>query len=230
MSVPSSTILPRSNPISGDADDMPDFDGATEILRAWGAGLTPDANLRAVHTTVPGRPSVNELIAQNIEPVEDEAQDACTIACLEGLREGAGRGLEAILPILEPVNPIVVLPKGIEDIPVFHEHPNRAGKSLPQRLVDALVFIKSDQSPEIIYKGCAFPWGYRLKFLLVGIGGVERNPEENEARIVILAAGLCTTYPTDCAMGAQSHGFGKTFSNGALFCFQGCMVETVFQY
>ena len=45
MSVPSSTILPRSNPISGDADDMPDFDGAAEILRAWGAGLTPDADL-----------------------------------------------------------------------------------------------------------------------------------------------------------------------------------------
>jgi len=45
MSVPNSTILPRSNPISGDADDMLDFDGAAEILRAWGAGLTPDADL-----------------------------------------------------------------------------------------------------------------------------------------------------------------------------------------
>lgn len=45
MSVPSSTILPRSNLISDDADDIPDFDGAAEILRAWGAGLTPDADL-----------------------------------------------------------------------------------------------------------------------------------------------------------------------------------------
>jgi len=45
MSVPSSTILPRSNLISDDADEMPDFDGAAEILRAWGAGLTPDADL-----------------------------------------------------------------------------------------------------------------------------------------------------------------------------------------
>ena len=45
MSVPNSTILPRSNPISDDADDMPDFVGAAEILRAWGAGLTPDADL-----------------------------------------------------------------------------------------------------------------------------------------------------------------------------------------
>ncbi|SHE63360.1 Phage terminase, large subunit GpA [Ruegeria intermedia] len=45
MSVPSSTILPRSNLISDDADDLLDFDGAAEILRAWGAGLTPDADL-----------------------------------------------------------------------------------------------------------------------------------------------------------------------------------------
>ena len=45
MSVPRSTILPRSDPISGDADDMLDFDGAAEILHAWGAGLTPDPDL-----------------------------------------------------------------------------------------------------------------------------------------------------------------------------------------
>lgn len=41
MSVPSSTILPRSNPISGEDD----FDGAAEILRAWSEGLTPDPDL-----------------------------------------------------------------------------------------------------------------------------------------------------------------------------------------
>ncbi len=41
MSVPSSTLLPRSNPISGEDD----FDGAAEILRAWSEGLTPDPDL-----------------------------------------------------------------------------------------------------------------------------------------------------------------------------------------
>jgi len=43
MSVPNSKILPRSNLISG--DEALEFDGAAEILRAWGAGLTPDADL-----------------------------------------------------------------------------------------------------------------------------------------------------------------------------------------
>jgi phage terminase large subunit GpA-like protein len=41
MSVPSSTISPRSSPISGEDD----FDGAAEILRAWSEGLTPDPDL-----------------------------------------------------------------------------------------------------------------------------------------------------------------------------------------
>lgn len=41
MSVPSSTISPRSNPIS----DEGEFEGAEEILRAWSEGLTPDPDL-----------------------------------------------------------------------------------------------------------------------------------------------------------------------------------------
>lgn len=73
MSVPTSTSLPRSGPTSGDEDrfsdsetqrssgplrgtnarsasagpedGLTDFDGAGEILRTWGAGLTPDPDL-----------------------------------------------------------------------------------------------------------------------------------------------------------------------------------------
>jgi phage terminase large subunit GpA-like protein len=49
MSVPTSTNLPRSDPTSGEReqgeDGLTDFDGAAEILRTWGAGLTPDPDL-----------------------------------------------------------------------------------------------------------------------------------------------------------------------------------------
>ncbi len=45
MSVPTSTNLPRSGLTSGDDDGLTDFDGAAEILRTWGAGLTPDPDL-----------------------------------------------------------------------------------------------------------------------------------------------------------------------------------------
>ena len=46
MYTPTSTNLPRSGLISGETgDDLTDFDGAAEILRTWGAGLTPDPDL-----------------------------------------------------------------------------------------------------------------------------------------------------------------------------------------
>ncbi len=46
MYAPTSTSLPRSGLISGETgDDLTDFDGAVEILRTWGAGLTPDPDL-----------------------------------------------------------------------------------------------------------------------------------------------------------------------------------------
>jgi len=37
--------LPRSGPTSADDDVLTDFDGAAEILRTWGAGLTPDPDM-----------------------------------------------------------------------------------------------------------------------------------------------------------------------------------------
>ncbi|WP_323042907.1 phage terminase large subunit family protein [Gemmobacter sp.] len=45
MYAPTSTSLPRSGPTSGDDDGLTDFDGAGEILRAWGNGLRPDPDL-----------------------------------------------------------------------------------------------------------------------------------------------------------------------------------------
>ena len=45
MYAPTSTNLPRSGLTSGDDDGLTDFDGAAEILRTWGAGLTPDPDL-----------------------------------------------------------------------------------------------------------------------------------------------------------------------------------------
>ena len=45
MSDPSSTTSPRSSPISAEDADALAFDGAHDILRAWGAGLRPDPDL-----------------------------------------------------------------------------------------------------------------------------------------------------------------------------------------
>ena len=45
MYAPPSTNSPRSGPTSGEDDALKDFDGAGEILRAWGSGLRPDPDL-----------------------------------------------------------------------------------------------------------------------------------------------------------------------------------------
>ncbi|SEL47048.1 phage terminase large subunit family protein [Jannaschia helgolandensis] len=46
MYAPTSTNSPRSGPTSGESgNDLTDFDGAGEILRAWGNGLRPDPDL-----------------------------------------------------------------------------------------------------------------------------------------------------------------------------------------
>ena len=46
LSAPTSTISPRSGPISDKSDDgLTDFGGAGEVLRAWGNGLRPDLDL-----------------------------------------------------------------------------------------------------------------------------------------------------------------------------------------
>ena len=45
MYAPTSTNSPRSGPTSGEDDALKDFDGAGEILRAWGNGLRPDPDL-----------------------------------------------------------------------------------------------------------------------------------------------------------------------------------------
>ena len=45
MYAPTSTNSPRSGPTSGNDDGLTDFDGAGEILRAWGNGLRPDPDL-----------------------------------------------------------------------------------------------------------------------------------------------------------------------------------------
>lgn len=68
--------------------------------------LSAVPNLRPVDAAVLGRAAAYEFIAQNIELIKDEAQDARAVARPERLFEGFGRGPEAILSIVKPVVPL----------------------------------------------------------------------------------------------------------------------------
>ena len=58
-----------------------------------------------------------------------------------------GRDFEAIFPIGEPVDPIVMLPERAKNLAALHEHPHGSRKPLPQRVVDAPSLIHRAAPP-----------------------------------------------------------------------------------
>src|SRR5690606_163886 len=95
------------------------------------------------------------------------------------------------------------------------------------RLVDTSFPVARHQLAKIIDEGSTFAGDYRLEFSLVRVSGVERDPEEDEAGVIVVAARLGASDPADGAMGAQAHGFGKPIADGALFGFQRRVVENI---
>lgn len=181
-----------------------------------GKDIRSIAHLFAVYTAVPGRTAMHQLVSQYIEPVEDETQHLRAVAGLKRLGEGAGRGPEPLLPVLETVDPVMMLPEGIEDVAVVEQQPHWPGESLPDGLVDAAIGIERRQPLEEIQKCGPLAQRDRLKLPFVGIGGVEGDPEEDEACVVIVPASLGPADPADGTVDSQAHCFGEACSDGAL--------------
>ena len=101
MYAPTSTNSPRSGPTSGDDDGLIDFDGAGEILRAWGNGLRPDPDLTVSewadrHRMLSGRASAEPGRYRTVRyrPGSAEARPEsirCRSAHSETVRSGSGR-------------------------------------------------------------------------------------------------------------------------------------------
>src|SRR5690606_40715228 len=62
---------------------------------------------------------------------------------------------------------------------------------------------------------------------LICVGGIERDPEKDEAGVIIVAALLGASNPADGTMHTQTHGFRKVAANGALLGFQRRVVENI---
>lgn len=87
----------------------------------------------------------------------------------------------------------MVLPEWTEDVAVIHQQPHRSGKALPDRVVDAALVVERDKLAEEVRKSGALVRLDRREFALVG---VERDPQENEPRVVICPAGLGAADPS----------------------------------
>src|SRR3546814_5923525 len=88
---------------------------------------------------------MDQLVAQDVEPVEYEAERSCRIAVLKRLCEGPRRRFEPRLPVLETGYAVVVLPERAEHVAVLHQEPHRSGETLPDRAVDTAFLVRSEE-------------------------------------------------------------------------------------
>src|SRR3546814_18571106 len=94
---------------------------------------------------------MDQLVAQDVEPVEYEAERSCRIAVLKRLCEGPRRRFEPRLPVLETGYAVVVLPARAEHVAVLHQEPHRSGDTLPAPAVDTAFLVPRDQPAEITH-------------------------------------------------------------------------------
>lgn len=83
-------------------------------------------HLGSVDAAVPSRAAMYQLIAENIEAIENKAENARRVTSLKRLRKRASGGIETLFPILKAFNPIMMLPERAEDIVVFQKQPDGA--------------------------------------------------------------------------------------------------------
>src|SRR3546814_2941590 len=110
---------------------------------------------------------MDQLVAQDVEPVEYEAERSCRIAVLKRLCEGPRRRFDPRLPVLETGYAVVVLPERAEHVAVLHQEPHRSGETLPDRAVDTAFLVQRDQPAEIPHEG----------------GPLDRRPEEHTSEL-----------------------------------------------
>lgn len=77
------------------------------------------ANLVAVDRAVPCCATVDELVTQHVEAVEDDRQHARGVLPAQRTMRGDLRLLETAVPHVLINQPLLVIPVGLEDIPVI---------------------------------------------------------------------------------------------------------------
>ena len=184
-------------------------------------------HLFTVDAAVPGRASMNELIAEHIQPLEHEAEDAHGIPDLQGLHEATLGGLEPLRPVLEASDSVVMLPERVEYELVPEEYPDGPGEILPDGIVDPLPAIKRDRLSKKVGERFPFARYNPPELFLVRICGIEGDPQEDEARIVVFRR-FGSPDPTDRPVDPKTHGFRESRTELSLLVLQVCVRQGCF--
>ena len=180
------------------------------------------AYLVPVDPAVPGRAPVDELVAKDVEPVEHEAEYLDGIPRPQGSRESTLRGPESFLPVFVPVDSVVVLPERIEHKAVVQKHADGSREVVPYGVVHPLTGIESHHLSEVARERGPLRGRRVMELLLIRIGRVEADPQEDEPSVVL----GCLFGPSDSpnrAVHAQSHCFRKSGAQFPLFGLQDCV-------
>ena len=171
------------------------------------------AQLLTVHRAAPGGTAVDQLIAQRVEPWEDDAQHrAGVVVGQRGLR-GLASGREPRLPVLAAGQAVLMIPVGLEDEAVVEQHANPTGIAAPDQLVEAVVAVQLAQALQELAKQRTL--GHAHLAQVVGVGGVEGDPQEDEAAIVVIAL-LRALQPAQGPVDAQGDALGMVIALGTL--------------
>src|SRR6056297_2056981 len=87
------------------------------------------SQLVAIGSRVPCGSTMHELIAQNIQTVEQHGENLDRIPLAKGVVEPSASCFEPFVPILRLGIAVVVSPERCEDVAIFEEEPDRTGKS-----------------------------------------------------------------------------------------------------
>ncbi len=172
-------------------------------------------DLGTIDGTVPGCTTMHHLVAQHIKPVKQDREHKLRILLCDS---GLGAHLaapEPLFPIAMSGETILVIPEGLEDILVFEQQADRAREALPNRFVDQFAIIEANDPCEIILEARSLA-GHERLVTRISIGGVERDPEEDEGGIAIFGFLFGALEPTQRAMDAKAKCFREAITQISL--------------
>lgn len=176
------------------------------------------AQLLAVDLAVPGGAAMDQLVAQGVEAVEHDREEQGGVAARQRHAGRALRAVEALLPfgLGEPAVP--VLPEQVEDIGIVEQGADAGGEFLPDEAVDQLIPVEVAELLEEVHER-GLVGGPLAVVGFLGVGGIEGDPQEDEAAIGVLRL-LGALQPAEGAMDAQPEAGRVLLAHEAVAPFQ----------
>ena len=161
---------------------------------------------------------MNQLIAQGVHAGEDDGKHLGGPMGGQRLVCRDLRARETGLPLRFADLAVVIIPKGLIDEAVVQQQSDRTGKLCPDEVVQDVTLVEVYQLLQEVLKYFLFG-GALLVADVIGVGGVEGNPQEDKFSVLVLTP-LRPVQPAQRAMYPQRQVGGVTLTLCALSFFE----------